>query len=178
MIIIIKRKTDKVNTPIEIYVANSKISMSFVSYLMYPTLCRQAFALLKCHPVNGKEYLLADLQEECWKGRHQIYFIVSTIPQIILYVLGIPFAGLMTAFRSRKKRKKKRFSISMFRYGMLYSAFGPTRWYWGAIIASRKAFVALITSYLSDASLEVHWTVAFLGLSIILNAVGRPYTSA
>lgn len=118
------------------------------------------------------------MQEECWEGRHKIYIIVSTIPQIFVYVLGIPCAGLMAAFRSRKRRAKMHFSISMFRYGILYSAFGPKRWYWGVVIASRKAFVALITSYLSDPSLEVHWTVAFLCFCIILNSMGQPYTGA
>ena len=146
----------------------------FLLYLMYPSLCRSAFALIICIKVDNKLYLLADLQEPCYAGRHLIWFLCSTIPQILLYVIGLPLLGF---FLIRKEAKKRRLQhqITQFRYGMLYSGYRPERWWWDAIVAFRKASVALITSWLVG-ELEVHTTIGLLAFIMILTIWGNPYT--
>ena len=150
----------------------------FLMYLVYPTLCRQAFVLLICKKVGAEYYLASDLQEVCWAGRHLVYIICCTIPQIAFHVFGIPLLGLRAAKYNRKDKIKRRFSISLFRYGLLYSAYSEKRWYWGAVSGSRKAIIAFLTSFLSDANLEVHWTIFFLAVSIMANMFGEPYVGA
>ena len=86
---------------------------------MYPTLCRQAFRLLICKTIDGSQYLIADMQEQCWTGRHQISIYVFTLPQITFHVIGIPLLGLRAAYRAKQVRIKRDTSISLFRYGML-----------------------------------------------------------
>ena len=61
---------------------------------------------------------------------------------------------------------------------MLYNAYGPRRWYWGAVIASRKAAIVFVTSIFDDPTQEVHWLIWFLGTSIILNSFLQPYIGA
>ena len=153
----------------------SVATIVFLMYFMYPTLCNQAFVLVVCKEVGGTLYMASDLQEVCWEGRHLLYFFVCTVPQIILHVIGIPLLGLRAAYYGRKNRLKFHFSISLFRYGMLYSAYSEKRWYWGAVIASRKAAVAFITSILNNAGLEVHWILLFLSISVALNIFFDPY---
>ena len=68
-------------------------------------------------------------------------------------------------------------SISLFKYGMLYSSYSPNRWYWDAIIALRKAFVAFLTSYISLPQLEIHYTIVVLVLYIVMNEYGKPYSN-
>ena len=167
-------------------------TMVFLMYLMYPTLCRQAFALFICTAVGDKDYMIADLQEECWVGRHMTWIVFCSIPQIFLHVLGFPAIGLYAVYR--KKRLKghshdKSFSglreikirntlsstISLFKFGMLYSAYGPNRWYWDAIIAFKKASIAFLTSFVTKPELEVHWVVFFTSSFILLNEFGKPY---
>jgi hypothetical protein len=150
----------------------------YVVYLLYPTLCRQAFGLLVCKEVDGAYYLEADMQEECYTGRHMYYLIFCTLPQIVFHVIGIPIQGLLAANRGRKKREKMHFSISLFRYGMLYSAYGPKRWFWEAVIASRKAMIVLVTSLFDEAGQEVHWLILFLSISIMGNLFLQPYIGA
>ena len=70
------------------------------------------------------------------------------------------------------------FSISLFRYGMLYSPYGQRRWFWEAIIASRKALIVLVTSLFDDAGQEVHWLILFLAISIMCNLYMQPYIGA
>ena len=153
----------------------SVATIVFLCYLMYPTLCSQAFALFDCTKVGDESYLSADLQETCWTGRHLTYFVSCTCPQVLLHVLGIPLLGFRFVRQRQSGRKKMHSSISMFRYGMLYSAYNEKRWYWGAVNASRKAMVAVLTTVIEDASLEIHWIILFLAVSIMGNTFAEPY---
>ena len=146
----------------------------FLLYLMYPSLCRSAFALIMCITVDGKSYLLADLQEPCFEGRHLMWFLCSTIPQILLYVIGLPLYGFFT-IRKYAKKERLQHQITQFRYGMLYSGYRVERWWWDLIVAFRKASVALITSWLVG-EFEVHTTIGMLTFVMILNVWGNPYT--
>ncbi|MEC7132334.1 MAG: hypothetical protein VXW99_02720, partial [Pseudomonadota bacterium] len=146
----------------------------FLLYLLYPTLCRSSFALLMCTTVDGKQYLLADLQEPCYEGRQLTWFFLSTVPQIGMYVVGLPLYGFFI-IRKYAQIKRLQHQIVQFRYGMLYSGYRRERWWWDTIIAFRKAAVALITSWLVG-ELEVHATLGMLGISMVLNVLGNPYT--
>ena len=167
-------------------------TMVFLMYLMYPTLCRQAFALLMCKQVGDHQYLMADLQEVCWEGRHLWWILFCSLPQIFLHVIGFPLVGLIVVYQRKKVRHHdhdKSFSgakqirlknnlassISLFKFGMLYSAYAPRRWYWDAVIAFKKAAIAFVTSFVSVPELEVHWIVVLMGSFILLNEFGKPY---
>ena len=154
----------------------SVATMVFLAYLLYPTLCSQAFALLMCKTVNNESYLVADLQEPCWEGRHRVYFLLLSVPQIIGHVIGIPLLGMWLVSKTRNNQSRLPSDITLFRYGMLFSAYKTKRWYWGATIASRKAVIAFMTSLLSNAALEVHWIILFLAFSIMLQVFYKPYS--
>ena len=81
------------------------------------------------------------------------------------------FSGL----REIKIRNTLSSTISLFKFGMLYSAYGPNRWYWDAIIAFKKASIAFLTSFVTKPELEVHWVVFFTSSFILLNEFGKPY---
>ena len=155
-----------------------------------------------CHAVGDKYYLLADMQEPCFEGRHLGWFIGVTVPQIMLYVIGFPVIGLYVVWYEKQKLvRKSRVSggrrnravtvsamqrqqntmgstISLFKYGMLYSSYSPNRWYWDAFIGLRKAFVAFLTSYMSLAQLEIHFIGLVLLGYIVMNEYGKPYSQA
>jgi hypothetical protein len=142
------------------------------------------------------------MQEPCFEGRHFWWFIGIAMPQIILYVIGFPAIGLYVVWYERQKLiRKSRASgggrnraftvsamqrqqntmgstISLFKYGMLYSSYSPNRWYWDAFIGLRKAFVAFLTSYMSLAQLEIHFIGLVLLLYIVMNEYGKPYSQA
>jgi hypothetical protein len=155
----------------------SVATVVFLTYLMYPTLCRQAFKLLMCTKVeeHGAQYLTVDLQEQCWQDRHLLFIFLLTIPQIILYVIGIPLIGLRAAKRGRTPQKKMRKRIAYFRYGMLHSAYNDKRWYWAAVIKARKALIVFTTSIVNDVEFEIHWLVIILSVSIMMNLHAQPY---
>jgi hypothetical protein len=147
----------------------------FVLYLLYPTLCRQAFAGLNCRIIDQTYYLEADLEEACWEGRHLTYFYCCTVPQCILYVLGLPLLGLFKVRQRLAGKKNQKQSTTLFRYGILYSAYNERCWYWGAVTAYRKALIVGLTGAVDNPSVEVHWINLILLVSIMANLVWEPH---
>ena len=55
--------------------------------------------MLRCPKINKVMYLMASLQEQCFVGRHVSHVFMLTIPQILLYVIGLPIIGTIHLLR-------------------------------------------------------------------------------
>ena len=109
------------------------LSIVLMLFLFYPTLVKLTLSMLKC-PTVGHEsnmYLMADLQEQCFVGRHKFYIYLLTVPQIILYVLGLPMTAAFIIFRNKEELHGERMSM---RYGLLYMGYRPGREWWELVI--------------------------------------------
>ena len=135
----------------------------------------------------------------CFEGRHLLWFIFCTVPQIILYVFGFPAIGLYAVVREAEVGAKAEQALvvsvhtpSCHATAAPYSCFlNQSIQVWhavqlllstalvlDAIIGLRKAFVAFLTSYISLPELEIHYIIVVLVLYIVLNEYGKPYSKA
>ena len=83
--------------------------------------------MLRCPNINGVRYLMASLQEPCFTGRHSTYVIMLTIPQIIIYILGLPIVGTIHLMRNKDQLHERHFYT---RYGLLYLGYRDDRAWW------------------------------------------------
>jgi len=143
----------------------------FLLYLLFPTMCTAALALLVSKPVNGQRFLQADLQEPFLQGQHLLYVCVLTIPQLCL-VLGLPGVGFWIVRRHAKAIELHRTKVQ-FRYGLLYSGYNYQRWGWDVVVALRKMMVAVVSTCVLES--QVHAMVFVLALAFFLNERGQPY---
>ena len=60
---------------------------------------------------------MADLQEPCYEGRHMSYVMLLTLPQIVLYVFGLPALAVVHILRNKEHLHQRHFFT---RYGLLY----------------------------------------------------------
>ena len=85
---------------------NEKVKVSVVAilFLLHPSLCENVFALWSCRSVCGGQelYLIVDLKEQCWEGRHMMYFFALGLPMLLLYVVGLPISALIGIYNLRK----------------------------------------------------------------------------
>jgi hypothetical protein len=61
--------------------------------------------MLRCTDVFGVSYLDLDLQVPCfdWKdGRHLSWVLLSTVPQIVLFAIGLPFLAMYVIWRYKR----------------------------------------------------------------------------
>jgi hypothetical protein len=52
---------------------------------------------------HKKSYLMADLQEPCFEGRHATYVAMLTMPQLLLTVIGLPLVATLVVVRNKAK---------------------------------------------------------------------------
>ena len=83
--------------------------------------------MLRCPKVGTKPYLMASLQEPCFEGRHLGYFMMLTVPQLIVFVIGLPLAGTIHIKHNLHRLKEKQFYT---RYGLLYLGYRKERAWW------------------------------------------------
>jgi hypothetical protein len=83
-------------------------------------------ATAETHSINHY-FLQADLQEQCYEGRHFTFVWAVSVPCILVYILGIPASALATICRNRGRLNDDP-TVGL-RYGLLYTRYAPRR-YW------------------------------------------------
>jgi hypothetical protein len=118
---------------------------------------------------------MVSLQEPCFVGRHYTYVILLTIPQLVLYIVGLPLMAALLILQNKKKLNDPDFRL---RYGLLYRGYAKGREWWEITVALRKIAAVSIGTFGSLIGIpEVQVGLAlFLGLlSIVMHLVGQPY---
>merc|ERR1711865_920736 len=151
------------------------LSLVLMTFLAYPMLTRLTLSTLKCPWVGGQMWLVADLQEPCFQGRHMFHVLALTVPQLIIYVLGLPLVSVIFITRNIKNLHHKRFYT---RYGLLYLGYRDERAWWEGVVAIRKVAIVAISTF--GTLVGVVDIQAFLGLlvvflSIVAHLVGMPF---
>jgi len=165
------RQSYLVSTPKDKFV----VSLCVLLYLIYPTLCKQAFGLFNCIEVEQDRYfLLADLEEECWVGRHVTMVVVVGMFQLLVYVLGLPVIGLYFMYRNRDDLTRH---VVTTRYGLFLGGYRTERYYWEVMLVMRKVTVIALSVFGTTVGIrvQVHITSLFILLFMIAQAVWKPF---
>ena len=136
--------------------------------------------MLKCPTVGHQntKYLMADLQEPCFTGQHQAYMLLLTIPQLFVYVLGLPLAAALLIFRNKNKLYQEPFST---RYSLLYIGYRKDREWWELIIAFRKVAVVSIGTFgtvMGVVDLQAFIALGTVFVAIVLHLLFQPFDTA
>ena len=154
------------------------LSLVILMYLLYPTLCKQVFRLFTCVEIGGlnKWYLSTDLQVECWMGYHQTMVLLLGIPQLIVYIIGLPVAGFVVMYHSTQLKHVNNLKIK-YRYGVLFSGYRPGMIYWEVVVALRKVLVSGLVVLVSEigVSMQIHIGMMVLIISLVAHLLAQPF---
>lgn len=120
-------------------------------------------------------YLMASLQEPCFVDRHLTYVMLVTVPQLILYVIGLPVVGTIHLLRNKHKLHDAQFST---RYGLLYLGYQDNRAWWELVVAFRKVLVVSTGTFgtlLGVVDIQAHLALLVVFVSIVVHLVGQPF---
>jgi len=150
------------------------VTVTSVMYLLYPTLCKNAFGMFDCKWIGNTQYLKADLEEECYIGRHLTAVWTVGVSQLIMYVIGLPCVVLFFLYRNREHLEDR---VVQTRYGLFYSGYKPTRFFWETIITARKVAVVALSVFGPELGPEKQALVALLILliCIVFEIYGDPF---
>ena len=124
------------------------VTVGALLFLLFPTLCKQGFAVFSCKRVGDGIWLQADLAEPCYQGRHLAYAVLLGGAQLLVFVLGLPALMLVILIRSRASMDGNSFAVEV-RYGLFFSAYKRKRFYWEAVITARKSKLKTSSTSLS-----------------------------
>ena len=132
-----KRANPDASTPKDYFI----ITVGAVLYLLFPTLIAGTFKNFDCRTIGSSVWLHADLEEECYTGRHQVMVGLLGVSQLIVYVFGLPCLMLWFLIRNKDRLDEH---VVQCRYGLFFAGYKQERFYWETILSLRKiAIVAL-----------------------------------
>jgi hypothetical protein len=150
------------------------VTVTTVCYLIYPTLCKNAFGLFDCKWVGDRAYLVAAMEEPCYVGQHLVMLWVLGVGQIIVYVIGLPLVVLVFLRRNRENLDQH---VPIARYGLFYAAYKPTRFFWETVLTARK--VAIVTLSVFGPTLgtfkQAQMALLILVVCMVVEIYGDPY---
>ena len=153
------------------------LSLVLMLFLCYPMLVKLCLSALQCPYVNGRSYLMADLEEPCFEGRHVTYIVALTIPQLILYVFGLPATAAFIVLREPKRRLWSSYSFRM-RYGLLFMGYRRERYWWELVIVLRKVTIVMIGTFgtfMGRVDLQAFVALLVVFFSIVVHLIGKPF---
>ena len=151
-----------------------------VIYLVYPTLCVQAFQVFRCTRVGDQQYLAADLEEPCWQGRHLSMVFLLGLSQVLLFVVFLPSLVFVLLRRNRKLPDGSSGlskHVTIVRYGLFYGAYKDESYYWELVITFRKISIIALSVFgpAMGTERQTQMVLAILLVCISLEIAGHPY---
>eukprot|EP00946_MAST-07B_sp_MAST-7B-sp1_P004566 g4566.t1 len=166
-----KRAGKQMRTPKDKFI----VTVTAILFLMYPTMCEKAFAMFSCKTIGGIEYLQVDLEEPCYESRHLSMTLLLGLPQLFLYVLGLPL--LILKFLKRNRAHLFKNPVALTRWGLFFKGYKEDRYYWELVITLRKVCVVALSVFGRELGVQRQSLVVILILlaCIILEIVGQPF---
>ena len=136
-------------------------------FLIYPYMVQLCLSILKCPFVADKMYLAADLQEPCFEGRHLIYLLVVSTPQLVVYIVGLPLIATLIILRAGTHRLRSSHEMQM-RYGLLYMGFRAGREWW--YVRRREGSTSWLFSFCDHLRIELAVFVVVIVVAVVVAA--------
>ena len=170
--------TDKLGAAQKFNVVDHVVLTNVVTlFLMYPTICNKTISLFACRRVGRHAYLDADLQEQCFVGRHLTMVLSLGVGQLVVWVFGLPALACVMMYRHRAELSQPNIG---FRFGLLHHGYRLERFWWEAIVCFRKVCIIFIglLGRMAPVEMQTHLALFTLFLFLVLHLYFVPYESA
>ena len=162
-------------TPKNFYKNRAILSCVVLLYLVYPTMVKQGLAVIACEKVGGEFWLAADLQEKCMKGRHLAFVFMICVPQVIVYVLGLPLMATLLLYKNRRHLIDEEIQM---RWGLLYAGYRLEYFWFELTIVVRKIVLVVIGGVFGarlGPDMQVYMALGMVVIFIVVHLAVRPF---
>ncbi len=158
------------------------VTVCVILYFMWPTLLGQTWRLFACRTLGIARdeedpvlFLVADFDEICFAGRHLAFVVTLGVAQIVLFAVGMP---LLSFVFLRRHRDELHHAVVKFRYGLFFSGFRSSKYYWECLVVSaRKQSIVMLSVFGPSLGLPTlaHSALLVFLLHLLVQLIGRPY---
>lgn len=158
----------------------SKVAIVFRSLSLfwlwaYPAVSVKSMRVFVCLEVQGKFWLAADLQQECYTPQWSLIASAAAIT-LIVYTAGLPI-GMTGWLWSRRKTLEER--ATMEELGFLYSSYGtePGQAIWGVVELVRElCLTSIVLFFNAGSAVQVFFALLISSYAHVGHAWFKPYT--
>ena len=141
-------------------------------YLLAPSILRLGFQMLENHRVCGVQLSALDDSVAYLSARHLFMVRTVAVPSLAMYgvvcpALAITYIGL---HGDRQENRKL-----MFRFGLLYSGYSESYWWYEVILFLRKVMLIVVVTFASTNELQLHMAMGMLIVLLFLQEHLRPF---
>ncbi|KAJ3446356.1 insulin-like growth factor binding proteinn-terminal [Anaeramoeba flamelloides] len=144
--------------------------------LLYLILSQKCLETFNCqyNNKNKKFEFLHDTDNNCFEGFWLQKMLPLTIIFIVLYIIGIPILILYLLIKNSKILTEKQFDM---KFGLLYSRYNKSFFYWEIVIMLRKLLLIILKIFLFDQikNLNIIFFIIILLIAMILQFKYKPY---
>jgi hypothetical protein len=153
-------------------------SSVLIWFLTLPSLVRMAFGVFECRfvgePAVGKPmYLLASMEEPCWRGRHVSYLYGIAVPMLVGYGLVVP--GLILLRLRRVGDARLTDPSLLLRWGLMHSGYTKEKFWWEGVVLLRKYTVIAVSVTIVSAENQLQFVLGVLVVSQYMQSVFAPF---
>ncbi|CDW74830.1 UNKNOWN [Stylonychia lemnae] len=127
---------------------NINVTTYMFSYICYPMITNQTFSLFSCQKFEeeeGRSFLKADYDIECWTGLHLQMIQFIGIPFIVFWIFGFPILFFFRLFRHRKNFNDPEV---IQQYGLFFVGLNDSQFYWEILLVNFRKIVFIMCSTL------------------------------
>ena len=176
-----RTKSYVVNKNFKVTAGDALVMSSILFWFMVlPSLLRMAFVALECRSIANEtggfdSWLLLDLQQECFVGKHLSMLMISVA--IIIFNLFIVPTFLILILRKVGGKQRDSNPHIMFRYGLIHSGYRTEKYWWEIMVLIRKTLIIVISTFGATDQMQLHLSLAVLVVSLHLHDTNRPFGS-
>ncbi|EAS07146.2 transmembrane protein, putative (macronuclear) [Tetrahymena thermophila SB210] len=122
----------------------------FLFIYLQPDLVYQMISLLSCRQVGQNQYILANMNHQCFTETYNFYSQILVIPSLIVWVIIFPMILFIQIYISKKKFSLNNIQVNL-KYGFLYQEYKESAYYWEFVKIIQKTVIIIVLNFYSQA---------------------------
>eukprot|EP00656_Telonema_subtile_P006062 TRINITY_DN12780_c0_g2_i1.p1 TRINITY_DN12780_c0_g2~~TRINITY_DN12780_c0_g2_i1.p1 ORF type:complete len:1689 (+),score=367.73 TRINITY_DN12780_c0_g2_i1:28-5067(+) len=118
------------------------------SFALYPGTCSQALHVFFCREIDGAEWLVADVTQQCFGAQWSPWATFSGA-MVLVFLVGLPLSSMLWLKLNKARHTDHSFQR---RYGTLYTMYRPEQWYALSTDCLRKLLMVGVIVFFSPGS--------------------------
>ena len=124
-------------------------------YLNFSGVSLKIMRVFRCIYIDGTSWLAADMRLQCYTTEWAGYAVYALLCGVV-YVVGFPLGVFVILYRRRHKLfgsdNDPFVATTKLKYGFLYTAYGPSAWWWEVEELVRKLFLSAVVVLIESGS--------------------------
>ena len=148
------------------------ITMVLMIYLLFPSIVKSSFQMLQYETVCGTKVWGQDNSVLFNSKKHQFMVFTVAIPALSFFAFLLP--GIIMYYISKHPDRQTNKKLIL-RFGLLYSGYKPSLWYYELVLYVRKLSIILIVTFLGSYGQQLHVALGVLVVLLYLQEHLMPF---